>query len=225
MKIFISSTYQDLIDYRNKTAEAVERLGQQGIRMEVFGARPEGAADVCREEIDESDIFLGIYAHRYGYIPPGGALSITEMEYDYAVEHKKSVFCFVVDEDYPWRPTFIEGEPAQAKLKALKEKVNNSFVRDIFTTPEDLAFKVAASVGRYLFTKAVKEELDRVAEEKPVVVGTEQSRSQVARRAERLSLIISGSSLLLVSSRLLLANDTLVEMEYLPIRRTKRPKV
>lgn len=207
MKVFISSTYQDLIDYRRKTAEAIERLGQQGVRMEVFGARPEGATDVCRDEIDESDIFVGIYAHRYGYIPPGGDLSITEMEYHYAVEHKKPVFCFVVDEDYPWRPAHIEGEPGQAKLKALKEKIGASLVRDTFTTPEELAFKVAASVGRYLFTKAVKEELDRVAEKQPVAVGTEQSRSQVARRAERLSSVIRGS-------RILLVNDIPLEMQY-----------
>ena len=162
MKVFISSTYQDLIDYRTKTAEAVERLGQQGVRMEVFGARPEGATDVCRDEIDQSDIFVGIYAHRYGYIPPGGDLSITEMEYHYAVEHKKPVFCFVVDEDHPWQPAFIDGEPAQAKLRALKEKISASLVRDTFTTPEELAFKVATSLGRYLITSSLIDSLKAV---------------------------------------------------------------
>lgn len=64
MKIFISSTYQDLADYRMKTAEAIERLGQQGVRMEVFGARPDGATEVCRDEIDESEIFVGICCFR-----------------------------------------------------------------------------------------------------------------------------------------------------------------
>ena len=58
MKVFISSTYQDLTDYRKKAAEAIERLGQQGVRMEVFGARPEGATEVCRDEIDASDVFV-----------------------------------------------------------------------------------------------------------------------------------------------------------------------
>jgi CheY-like chemotaxis protein len=207
MKAFISSTYRDLTDYRKKTAEAVERLGQQGIRMEVFGARPEGATEVCRNEIDESDIFVGIYAHRYGFIPPGCDLSITEMEYHYAIERKKPAFCFVIDEDYPWRPSFIDGEPAQSKLKAFKGKINASLVRDTFTTPEELAFKVATSIGRYLFTKAIKENLDRVAEKLPVAVGSEQSRSQVARRAERLSPVITGSNVLLV-------NDIPLEMQY-----------
>lgn len=197
MKAFISSTFQDLIDYRLKASEALERLGQQGIRMEVFGARPEGAVKVCYDEINDADVFIGIYAHRYGYMPPESDISITEMEYDFAIEQQKPIFCFLVNDDYPWRPSFIEEEPSRSKLRVFKEKINSRFVRDTFTTPEDLAFKVAASVGRYLFTKAVKKGLDRAAEKQSV--GTEQDRDQVARRAARISPIISGSKILLVN--------------------------
>lgn len=64
----------------------------------------------------------------------------------------------------------------------------------------------AASVGRYLFTKAIKEKLDRVAEKEPVAVGTEQTRHQVARRAERLASVISGS-------RVLIVNDIPLELQ------------
>jgi hypothetical protein len=46
MKIFLSSTYEDLKEHRAKAAQAIERLGQQGIRMEVFGARSEEATGV-----------------------------------------------------------------------------------------------------------------------------------------------------------------------------------
>jgi hypothetical protein len=47
MKVFLSSTYEDLVEYRAKAAQAIERLGQRGIRMEVFGARAQEASDVC----------------------------------------------------------------------------------------------------------------------------------------------------------------------------------
>ncbi len=50
MKIFLSSTYEDLKEHRAKAAQAIERLGQQGIRMEVFGARSDEATDVCLED-------------------------------------------------------------------------------------------------------------------------------------------------------------------------------
>ena len=55
MKIFLSSTYEDLVDHRARAAQAVERLGQHGICMEVFGARPGEATVMCLIEIDSSD--------------------------------------------------------------------------------------------------------------------------------------------------------------------------
>jgi hypothetical protein len=39
MKVFLSSTYVDLMEHRRQAAEVLERLGQQAGRMEVFGAR------------------------------------------------------------------------------------------------------------------------------------------------------------------------------------------
>lgn len=205
MKIFLSSTYEDLAEHRAKAAHAVERLGQHGIRMEVFGARPGEAAAVCLDEIDSSEAFVGIYAHRYGYIPRGSAISITEQEFDFAQEKNKPTFCFLIDENHPWRPGFIESEPGQSKLKAFKQRISQTVVRDTFTTPEDLAYKVASSLGRFLLARKIKEELDRVPGSE--YVSTEHGRDQVARRAARLETIIRGA-------RVLLVNDIPAEMNH-----------
>jgi len=152
MKTFLSSTYADLVNHRKAAAEAVERLGHQVGHMEVFGARPEEPSDVCFNEIDQCELFIGIYAYRYGYIPDGAQISITEAEFDHARKLNKSVFCFLVDEDHPWPPKMIESEPRLTKLRSFKAKIGSQLVRDIFTTPDDLAFKVAAALGRYLST-------------------------------------------------------------------------
>jgi hypothetical protein len=77
MKVFISSTYTDLVLYREAVVDAVERLGHQAGKMEVFGARPVGAQEVCRKEREECDLFIGVYAHRYGFVPPDSQASIT----------------------------------------------------------------------------------------------------------------------------------------------------
>jgi uncharacterized protein DUF4062 len=37
--------------------------------MEDYGARPNDATCACLDEIDQSDLFVGVYAHRYGYVP------------------------------------------------------------------------------------------------------------------------------------------------------------
>src|SRR3954453_16511438 len=148
MRIFLSSTFEDLIEYRAKAATALERLGQQGIRMEVFGARPVEPTTACCDEIDTSDAVVGIYAHRCGFVPSGSDMSITELEFRHALQREKEIFCFVVDQNYPWIPRHVETEPGRSHLERFKELISGSRVHDTFTTPEDLAFKISSSVGR-----------------------------------------------------------------------------
>jgi len=205
MKIFLSSTYKDLVDHRARAANAIERLGQQGVRMEVFGARPVQATKACFDEIQSSDVLFGIYAHRYGYVPQGSEFSITEQEFDFAQDKHKPTFCFLVDEDFPWLPRFIEQDLGYSRLKRFKEKISSVVVRDTFTTPDDLAYKISASLGRFLITSKIKEELEKIPYSSKV--STESGRSQVARRAERLQSIIKGA-------RILLVNDIPSEMKY-----------
>lgn len=197
MKVFISSTYKDLTNHRVRVAEAVERLGQQGIRMEVFGARPAEATTASLEEVEESDLFVGIYAHRYGYVPLGENTSITEMEFAFARKLNKPTFCFIVDDEHPWPPKYVEREPGRTSLENFKEKIRIDLILDTFTTPEDLAFKVAASLGRYLLKEKVKSELAQAAKTEPAI--TDQLLDQVARRAERLLPIINDAQVLLVN--------------------------
>jgi hypothetical protein len=41
-------------------------------------------------------------------------------------------------------------EQARSKLRILKAKIKEDLVTDVFTTPDDLAYRVATSVGRYI---------------------------------------------------------------------------
>jgi|SRR5680860_64562 len=146
MKVFLSSTYEDLIEHRQKAIEALERLGPQVRGMEKFVAQPVEPSVACLSEIEVCELFVGIYAHRYGHIPHGSAVSITEAEFRHARDHKKPIFCFEVDPDYPWSPEMIENELGMIKLIALKKEIRFSLMRDTFTTPDNLASKIASSV-------------------------------------------------------------------------------
>jgi CheY-like chemotaxis protein len=197
MKIFLSSTYLDLIEYRAAAANAFERLGQQGVRMEVFGARPTDATSVCFDEMIESDAMVGIYAHRYGHIPTGHTTSITEQEFDFARSKEKPVFCFLIDQDYPWPPRFIDADQQRAALAAFKGRIQSQIVTETITTPHDLAFKLASSLGRFLLARRVKKNLDQIP--KIGSSSTESAKSQVARRIARLGRVIEGAKVLLVN--------------------------
>jgi hypothetical protein len=56
-KVFISSTYEDLKEYRkeiwDKLSSEIEISG-----MEKFGARPEKPLDVCLEEVARCELFI-----------------------------------------------------------------------------------------------------------------------------------------------------------------------
>jgi tetratricopeptide (TPR) repeat protein len=151
LKVFISSTYKDLIDYRAAAIRAVEGTNYQASKMEVFGARPDEPLDACLKEVEESDLFIGIYALRYGFIPEGAEISITEMEYLHAKKLGKLIYCFILDEEnQPWLSKWIEDEPGKSKLKNFKQRIQKVHVCDYFTTPDDLRAKVANALSHYV---------------------------------------------------------------------------
>jgi len=155
MKVFLSSTFRDLIKHREATASALERLALPSGRMEVFGARAEEPLTASLEEIDTCDLFIGVYAHRYGFTPPGTQKSITELEYDHAAATDKTIFCFIVDAQAEWDESLIEREPGKSLLQQfLSKKIRTRHVPDTFRTADDLAAKVATAVGRYLIDEA-----------------------------------------------------------------------
>jgi hypothetical protein len=148
MKVFLSSTYIDLIEHRTAAHDALEQLGLHVIWMESFGARPVESTKACLNEIEDCELFVGIYAHRYGYVPKGATVSITEKEFDHAQKLGKPIFGFIVNEDHAWSPKYIEHDK-KANLDAFLSKVKKQPV-EFFTTPDNLANNIASSVGHYL---------------------------------------------------------------------------
>ena len=144
MKVFVSSTYEDLSDHRKALDEVLHRLSARFVGMEYFGARPFEPKTVCFTEIRDCDLFLGVYAHRYGWIPENDILSITEQEFDEARRHNKPCYCYIVDSSHPWPPIHIE-YPALDKVKRLHSKVN-LLVRAKFTTPDNLAKQASSDL-------------------------------------------------------------------------------
>src|SRR5215510_11273741 len=104
--VFISSTSRDLLDHRAAVSKALLNAGFHPIDMANFMARPEGATSACLKEVAVSNLLVGIYAWRYGYIPDGAEVSITEQEFIEAERLKKPCFIFMVEESYAWPVEF-----------------------------------------------------------------------------------------------------------------------
>src|SRR2546430_2855077 len=84
--VMISSTARDLPEHRKEVMDACLRQGMFPQMMEHLPASDAEAIGASLKMVDEVDIYLGVFAHRYGYVPKDHDISITEMEYNRAVE-------------------------------------------------------------------------------------------------------------------------------------------
>ena len=100
LQIFLSSTYEDLIDHRLAAMEAILAAGHIPAAMEQFAPGDETAWEKIKAWIDESDAFILILGGRYGSIEPISGKSYVQLEYEYAVETKKPFFAIVVSKSH-----------------------------------------------------------------------------------------------------------------------------
>jgi tetratricopeptide (TPR) repeat protein len=166
LRIFISSTAVDLLDYREKVRDAVLRLEGLPIAMETFSAKSGQPVDECRRMAADADAVICIVAHRYGYVPPpelggDGERSITWLEVDAAKRAGKPVFAFLVDPKAPWtgvkEQDRLVSEPEKAqeifkavqKLQEFKAYLGREFTRQAFTGSEELAKNVAITLANF----------------------------------------------------------------------------
>lgn len=80
VRVFISSTINELADERMAAREAINNLRLIPVFFEA-GARPHPPRDLYSAYLDQSHIFLGIYWNSYGWVAPGAEISGLEDEY------------------------------------------------------------------------------------------------------------------------------------------------
>jgi predicted ATPase len=79
LRVFISSTLGELADERGAARAAVEQLRLTPVLFEL-GARPHPPRALYRSYLAQSDVFVGIYWERYGWIAPDMDISGLEDE-------------------------------------------------------------------------------------------------------------------------------------------------
>ena len=80
VRVFVSSTLQELAPERQAVRDAVTRLRLVPVMFEL-GARPHPPRRVYRDYLAQSQIFIGVYWQSYGWFAPGETTSGLEDEY------------------------------------------------------------------------------------------------------------------------------------------------
>ncbi len=174
--VFISSTVEDLKEYRAKARDAVNQLGFVPRMKEYFAASGNPPLAECLQKVSGSpteppaDVVVLIVAHRYGWVPRNQSSaerkSITWLECEKAQQSGKKVLAFVMDTDYPW-PEERREEHRIAKeaakgtgtsellaevqsnvdwLGRFKTWIDEHCTRVTFTTPDSLCGAVFAAL-------------------------------------------------------------------------------
>src|SRR6266487_2655413 len=147
-KVMISSTAIDLPEHRDLVKDACLRQGMYPVMMEHMAAADATAIEESLRIVNEADIYLGIFAYRYGYIPQGYTISITEMEYNRAAERGIPRLIFLMDEEHDVKPADVERGDGAVKLDALKERLKKERVVNFFKSPTELQAQVIDSLSK-----------------------------------------------------------------------------
>jgi len=147
--IYLSSTSEDLRDYRAAAYAALRELRHDVRQMEHFTAASATPAEVSVKGAAEAQVCVVLVAWRYGSVPKMHAgrpneESFTVLEYRTARDHRVPTLAFLLDDDAPWPKKWID-EPSD-RIVAFRRELQRDLTVATFTTKEELAQKVAAAV-------------------------------------------------------------------------------
>jgi hypothetical protein len=149
-QIFISSTYEDLKAEREQIIRATLEMGHIPVGMEMFSAADEEQWKIIKRQIDQSDYYVVVIAHRYGSVT--GGISFTEKEYDYAVEKGVPVIGFIIEDSAPWPSNRIDNDKKKKEaLSRFKEKVRRKPV-GFWLSADDLYGKFSIALMKLIVT-------------------------------------------------------------------------
>ena len=146
-KVYVSSTFFDLREYREKATNVLRQMGHEDVAMEYFVAEDRRPLERSLLDVAACDLFIGIIAWQYGWVPTAGnpeRLSITEMEYRHAKKHGKPCLMFLLDENAPVQFKFVDFPPA--RIREFRDYVSSQHVVSLVTSPDDLALKLSQAL-------------------------------------------------------------------------------
>jgi hypothetical protein len=96
------------------------------------------------------DLYVGLFARRYGFCPAGHKRAITELEFRAAQESGIDCLCFLLADDAAWPDECVEHGAGADKLATLRAELCDRFLSGFFAMPDELAAIASAAIVRNL---------------------------------------------------------------------------
>jgi predicted ATPase len=175
VRVFVSSTLDELAAERAAAREAITQLRLTPVLFE-SGARPYPPRELYRAYLAQSDIFVGIYWQRYGWVAPTMQVSGLEDEYQLAGDKPRLI--------YLKTPAPAREPRLQALLDRIRAEETASYQK--FATPDDLRERLANDLAQLLTERFTSPSQTTVhARPAPLPV----PRSRLIDREQELALV------------------------------------
>jgi tetratricopeptide (TPR) repeat protein len=173
LRVFVSSTLAELADERTAVSRAITTLRLIPVMFEI-GARPHPPQDLYRAYLEQSDIFIGLYWQRYGWVGPG--MEISGLEDEFRLSGSLPRLLYV-------KTPAPEREPGlAAMLDSLQTEATSSYRS--FRSPRELGRLVRDDLAVLLSERFAREHVRavRVETSRSTVVSTFDERAQLPAR-------------------------------------------
>lgn len=152
LNVVVSSTVLDLPSHRKAVMDACLQQNMFPIMMEYLPSSDTDAIQASIDLVNRADIYIGVFAYRYGHVPVGHSQSITEMEYKRAAARGLPCLVFLIDREHAVLAQDVDkGEKAKL-LEAFKERLKAEKIVSYFRSPENLHSHVLNSLSEYRHT-------------------------------------------------------------------------
>lgn len=151
---YVSSSYEDLVEYRRKAVDVLRRHRCQEHGMESYAAGPD-LVSLCLDDVRSCQLFVLILGWRYGTVLPEYDRSLTELEYEAAREAGLHIAAFVVSEEAHWPLRFTdlrtrEGEGG-ARIDRFRQRLIDDRLRvSYFDDPDGFERELSQAVVHFL---------------------------------------------------------------------------
>ena len=189
-QVFVSSTYKDLIDERQKVIEALLGKNCFPVGMEYFPAANDDQFTVIKRLIDSCDYYILIIGGRYGSVEPKSGKSYTQLEFEYAISKGIPVASFYHNDiNRLTGDKLEENDNGKKKLEEFKALVQTRLC-DHWESAYELAFKVNKSLD-YLFENSprtgwVKANLVSSAEANDIIYNLRKENEELKNKLSEL---------------------------------------
>jgi predicted ATPase len=175
VRVFVSSTLDELAPERAAAREAITELRLTPVLFE-SGARPYPPRELYRAYLAQSDIFVGVYWQRYGWVAPSMQVSGLEDEYQLAGDKPRLIYLKM--------PAPAREPRLQALLDRIRAEETASYQK--FATPDDLRERLANDLAQLLTERFTRPQQTAVhARPAPLPV----PRSSLIDREQELALV------------------------------------